>query len=198
MNSFLLLGIIIWIYLLSVVRRARLTAFSFLVGSVGCFFVLMTLSTPYWVWFFTHGVIDGVAIVEKLIKMGSVYPKYGWIYITNQATPVTLQIDYECSGIIETMAYMSLLLFYPTYSRKEKFFYSILGLVWIYLANVIRLIIVVAMVYLGGADVFYLAHSILGRLVFYLLIIVLYYNVFTYSHWAQEFYKLFKKKVRSV
>jgi exosortase family protein len=122
MNSLLLFGIIIWIYLLSVLKRAKLTAFSFIVGSVGLFFILMAISSPYWIWFFTHDVIDGVDWFGRLTGMSQTYVKYGLVYIVNHSSPVTMSIDYECSGIIETMAFVSLLAFYPTYTHKEKFF----------------------------------------------------------------------------
>jgi hypothetical protein len=69
---------------------------------------------------------------------------------------------------------------------------------WIYLANVFRLIIVIVVVHLGGANVFYLAHSILGRIAFYLLIIALYYNVFTYSRLSRGLYKTFKERLKRV
>lgn len=96
------------------------------------------------------------------------------------------------------MAYVSLLAFYPMYSRKEKVFYLLVGMFWIYLANVIRLMIVIIMVHFGGAGLFYLAHSILGRLIFYLLVITLYYNVFTYSRLSQGFYKIFKERIKRI
>lgn len=107
-----------------------------------------------------------------------------------------MTIDYECSGIIETTAFASLLAFYPMYSRKEKVFYLILGLLWIYLSNVIRLMIVIIMVHVGGASMFYLAHTIIGRIVFYILVIALYYNVFTYSRLSRGMYKNFKERVK--
>ncbi|KRO00089.1 exosortase [Companilactobacillus kimchiensis] len=184
--------------MLSVLKRAKLTAFSFIVGSIGFFFILMALSTPYWIWFFTHAVIYGVAGIGNLTHICQVLPEYGIVYIINSMEPVTMTIDYECSGIIETMAFIGLLAFYPTYSRKEKVFYIILGTLWIYLSNVIRLLIVVIIVHLGGGSVYYLAHTIIGRIVFYLLIIMLYYNVFTYSSLSQGIYKTFKERIKRI
>jgi len=198
MNSYLLLGIIVWLYMLSVLQRAKLTAFSFIVGSVGLFFILMALSNPYWIWFFTHAVINGVSGLGNLTGMSGSYPKYGLIYIKNDLSPVTMMIDYECSGIIETMAFIGLLAFYPAYTRKEKVFYLLFGIVWIYLANVIRLGIVIVMVHFGGGSVYYLAHTIIGRIAFYLLVIILYYNVFTYSRLSRGLYKNLKDRLKRI
>lgn len=196
MNSYLLFGIIIWIYMLSVLKRAKLTAFSFIIGSVGLFFILMAMSTPYWIWFFTHAVINGVTWFGNLTKMSTSYVKYGFIYIINSMNPVTMTIDYECSGIIETMAYIALLAFYPMYSRKEKVFYLLFGMLWIYLANILRLAIVIIMVHFGGSTMFYLAHTIIARIIFYLLVIGLYYNVFTYSRLSRGLYTNLRERIR--
>jgi len=193
MSSYLLLGIIVWLYIISVLKRAHLSAYYFIAGSVGLFFILIALGNPYWVWFMTHLVINGVATLGDLTHWCRVFTKYGIVYIDNSVNPVTMSIDYECSGIIETTAFIGLLAFFPTYSRQEKNFYLIVGIVWIYLANVMRLMLVVSLVYFGGAGWYFMAHTLLGRLFFYVLVIVLYYNVFTYSQLSQSLYTNFKR-----
>ncbi|WP_127849032.1 exosortase family protein XrtG [Lacticaseibacillus hulanensis] len=189
MSIFLLIGTVVWLYVLSVLKRARLAAFYFIVGSAGLFFILMALSYPYWVWFFTHAVIHGVSWLGHLTGWCLVILKTGLVYIVNVGNPVTMSIDFECSGIIETCALIALIAFFPTYQRKEKVFYAVFGLFYIYLSNVIRLMTVVTIVHFGGGSLFFLAHSIIGRLVFYALVIVLYYNVFTYSQLARGIYR---------
>lgn len=57
MNVYIIVGTIIWLYVLSVLKRSKLSAFFFIVGSGGLFFILIALSDPYWVWFFTHAVL---------------------------------------------------------------------------------------------------------------------------------------------
>ncbi len=37
MNIYLLIGIVVWLYILSILKRARLSAFHFIVGSGGLF-----------------------------------------------------------------------------------------------------------------------------------------------------------------
>ncbi|WP_057766217.1 exosortase family protein XrtG [Companilactobacillus tucceti] len=191
MNVYILLGIVVWLYMLSVLKRAQLSAFFFIVGSAGLFFILMAISRPYWVWFFTHAVIHGVDIFNKITGWTTVMLKTGLVYITNGHNPVIMSIDYECSGIIETCAFVSLVVFFPMYERKEKVFYAIFGLVYIYMINVLRLILVIAIVHFMGGQSFFLAHSVIGRLVFYVLVIALYYNVFTYSQLARGIYRQF-------
>ncbi len=57
------------------------------------------------------------------------------------------------------------------------------------MANLIRLFTVVSIVHFGGGELYYLAHAIIGRMVFYVLVIALYYNVFTYSQLARGIYR---------
>lgn len=191
MKISILVGTVVWLYALSVLKRARLSAYFFIVGSAGLFFILSAISRPYWVWFFTHAVIHGVAIFRDLTGWCTIMYNTGLVYITNGANPVIMSIDYECSGIIETCAFVALVVFFPTYQRKEKVFYALFGLVYIYAINVIRLCVVIIIVHFGGGQTFFIAHSIVGRLVFYVLVIALYYNVFTYSQLAHGIYREF-------
>lgn len=191
MNITILLGIVVWLYILSVLKRAQLSAFFFIIGSAGLFFILSAMSRPYWVWFFTHAVIHGVALFSDITNWSTVMFKSGLVYIGNGQNAVMMSIDYECSGIIETCAFIALVAFFPMYKRKEQVFYGLFGLFYIYLSNVLRLIIVITIVHFGGGETFFLAHSVIGRLVFYVLIIALYYNVFTYSQLARGIYREF-------
>lgn len=198
MNIYLIIGIVIWLYSLSILKRAHLSAFHFIVGSGGLFFILMAISDPYWVWFFTHAVINGVKVITNPFKICAVMSQYGMVNIFNTLAPVNMSIDYECSGIIETAAFVSLVVFLPLYNRHERLFFSLLGMVWIYVANIIRLLVVIVIVHFGGGPVFFLAHSIIGRIVFYVLVIILYYEVFTYSQLSRSLYRSFKGKVRQI
>lgn len=191
MNIKILLGIVIWLYGLSVLKRARLSAFYFIVGSAGLFFILTAISRPYWVWFFTHAVIHGVALFGTLSRWCTIMFKMGLVYITNTGNPVVMSIDYECSGIIETCAFVGLVVFFPMYQRKEKVFYAVFGVLYIYAINVLRLVVVIIIVHFGGGETFFLAHSVIGRLLFYVLVIALYYNVFTCSQLARGIYREF-------
>ncbi|WP_225423030.1 archaeosortase/exosortase family protein [Secundilactobacillus malefermentans] len=87
------------------------------------------------------------------------------------------------------------LFFYQFYNRFEKAFFVIVGVIWIYVANLIRLMSVIMLVHFFGADIFFFAHSILGRIIFYVLIITLYYNVFTFSQISHSLYRSVNKMI---
>lgn len=117
MSIYLIIGIIVWLYILSILKRAQLSAFHFIFGSGGLFFILIALSNPYWVWFFTHAVINGIKLIGTSTGLCTVMSHYGMVNIINPTSPVNMAIDYECSGIIETVAYISLVSFLPLFNR---------------------------------------------------------------------------------
>ena len=51
LNGPIIIGIILWLYLLSVLNRANLIGFHFWVGSVGLFAIMAFISRAYFVWF---------------------------------------------------------------------------------------------------------------------------------------------------
>lgn len=106
-----------------------------------------------------------------------------------QGSSLILNIDYECAGLIEICAYISLVLFYPLYQRKEKIKLLVAGVCWLYFANVLRLVIVTYLLHLNGLDYLFMAHSIIGRLIFYVLALILYYVVFTQPHIIKTFFR---------
>ena len=196
MTLYLIIGLVIWLYILSVLKRAKLPAVYFIAGSVGFFFLLMFLANPYWIWVMKQLVTRGVGAWGALLGWSETYPRYSMLSVLRGAGNVSILVDYECSGIIETTAFWALMTFFPVYSRAEKLFYCLTGLVWIYIANVIRLFIVVALVHMGGVQWFFWAHSIIGRLVFYALVMAMYYTVFTYSQISRSFYEQFRKRLK--
>lgn len=181
MNPLLLIGIALWIYILSILKRSRIASFYFIVGSVGLFLILVAFSKPYIVWILTQAVIKGTDMGTSSMGMTHSFSKYGILFISNSHTSLTMSIDYECSGIIESAGFIGLIVFYPIYTRKEKLLYAILGFLYIYLANIIRIFIIINIVYFFGSSTFFLAHSIIGRIVFYSMVIAFYYRIFTYS-----------------
>lgn len=166
---------------MTVFQRGKLYFFKFLVGSVGLFSFMMIIFQPYLV-----TVLDGLVtavsgILGDITGYYSAYYQYDMILISSGNDAVSMYIDYECSGIVEILAFVSMLAFFPMYNFLEKIVYSIIGIVWIFVSNIIRIFIICTLVYYYGNNMFYFAHTIFGRLVFYALSIILYFYVFTKS-----------------
>ncbi len=170
--------IVLWIYALTVLKRGKLGFYYFILGSVGTFLVLLGL-VPYVKDYFIRGFVWGLSFVGNATGMYESYAQYGMFFINHNSTVMSLYVDLECSGIIEMMVFISLLAFFPVYKPLEKIKTGIVGLVCICIFNFIRIFTIIAMIFVFGSPVYSLAHAIVGRIVFYVLTLMLYFNVFT-------------------
>lgn len=74
-----------------------------------------------------------------------------------------------------------LLIFYPIFSPLEKILRTIEGFLWITGANILRIMLVVLSVKYISTDSISVTNLVVSRIIFYMLTIILYYNVFTKS-----------------
>lgn len=171
--------IAVWLYFLHVMKHCKIQFGYFLVGSFGMFIFLMLWARPYAVQPLSRVVAAIAGLFGDFTGTFSAFFKYGILFIETAQASISLQIDFECSGIIEIFAFLSLLLFFKVYSAKERFLLAILGCVCIIMANVIRIIVICEVIHFFGPQSYYIAHSIVGRLVFYFLSVLLYFYTFT-------------------
>ena len=181
MTLFIILLFIVWLYLIWVLKRAKLDFFRFCLGSVGLFFFMMLWIQPIVTVPLTKCVAAAAGVLGELTGMFKSYYQYSMIFIPTAHSSISLYIDYECSGIIEIMAFSAMLWFFPLYNIAEKFVVNIIGIVWIFAANIIRILVICIIINYFGNDAFYFAHTIFGRIIFYGLSIMLYFYVFTRS-----------------
>lgn len=174
-----LLLFIAWLALLKVLKRAELHFWRFLAGSTGLFLFLMTLIRPIMTQPLARAVASISGLVGSATHTFTSYFKYGIMFVESAGSSITLQIDFECSGIIEIMAFLSLLAFFRVYSVNERIAVGFAGTAYIILANSLRVTVICMMIHFLGSDVYFISHTIIGRLVFYTLSVLLYFYVFT-------------------
>ena len=171
--------IIVWLYILSVFKRKKQAFFHFIVGGVGMFvfsfFMLETVLTAP----LAKLVCILTGFVGRMTGIFEAYASYGILFIENADGPISLYIDFECAGLVEILVFLSLLVFFQAYKWYEKLWVGALGIIGIMAANVLRLTTICVLIHVYGNEIYYLAHTIIGRLVFYLLAIMLYFYVFT-------------------
>lgn len=124
-------------------------------------------------------VAAAAGILGDFSGMYDAYYKYSILFIPKETATVSLTIDYECSGVIEIMAFSCMLWFFPLYNTIEKLILNSVGIIVIFCANILRLFVICMLIYFFGNEIFYFAHTIFGRIIFYLLSIALYFYVFT-------------------
>ncbi len=181
MNWFSIVVFILWVYLLTVLKRGKLDFWYFIAGSVGLFIFSVIFIEPVAVEPLQKAVAAAAGIPGRLTGIYESYFQKGIIFISTGGTSLSLYIDFECSGIIETLAFFALLWFFPVYRLYEKVVVSIAGGLLIFASNVLRIFVICLVVYFFRGDMYFLAHTIIGRLVFYACTIALYFYVFTKS-----------------
>lgn len=178
-NWIVVVAIVMWIYLLTVFKRAKLDFWYFTAGSAGLFTVAIIVLQPVLMLPMQNAIAAVSGLLGELTKTYESYFEKGLLFISHGTTQMSLYIDFECSGIIETFAFLALLWFFPAYQFYEKIVVSVVGIIGIFIANVLRIFIICQMIYWGGQDMYFVAHSFVGRLVFYACTIALYFYVFT-------------------
>lgn len=172
---------VLWIYILTIFKRKRFDFFFYVVGSVGAFFYSFFILQPVLTVPLARFVCLLAGKLGEMTGLYSYYPQYAILFIENIDGPISLYIDYECAGLIEILVYTVLVLFYPVYKWQEKVWIVPAGICWIMLANIFRLFVICGMIHIGGNEIYYVAHTIVGRIIFYALSVCLYFYVFTRS-----------------
>ncbi len=175
MNWIVFLLIILWIYILSVLKRAKLNFWYYVVGSAGLFIVSIIVFQPILLVPLQKAVAAVAGVAGELTGTYTGYSDKRLLFVAN----ISLYIDLECSGIIEIFAFLALLWFFPVYRFYEKIVVSIFGVLGIFMSNVLRVFVICQMLFWGGEDMFFWAHSIVGRMIFYICTIGLYFYIFT-------------------
>lgn len=168
----------IWLYSIYILKKVKLDFFRFLVGSAGLFFFLLFYASNSLITPFSYFVTGISGYVGKLTGIFEVYSKYGILAIEGKDI-VNIYIDFECSGILEIITYISMVMFFPAYQLYEKIITQVLGTLYILMANVFRLSFIGIVTYYTGMEYYYLTHSILARLIFLVMIMSLYFYTFT-------------------
>lgn len=171
--------LVVWIYVLTVFKRKKLDFFYFLTGSIGVFLFSFILLRNVLTDILTTLTCYLTGLLGNLLGFFKAYTSHSILFVENAEGPISLYVDFECGGVIEILVFISLICFFAVYNLKEKLWISLIGILWIITANIIRLFSICLIIHLFGNDSYYVAHTIVGRLLFYALSIILYFYVFT-------------------
>ena len=175
-------AIALWFWLLRVLRKAGLKFWRYLLGSCGIFLILLILVRPWIVLPLARLIAAIAGIFGKVTGFYQAYYRYGVIFIESLNGAITVNIDLECSGFIEISAFLSLLSFYGIYNIPERIYIAVVGTLYTMLTNALRISVICTMIHFLGTDYYYVAHTIVGRIIFYVLQVILYFFIFTKPH----------------
>ena len=171
-----------WLYVLSVLKRIGWSAAYVVLGVVGTFFIIISLANNNVISFLMRLNTSGAGVVGMLTGFYTVAPTLGIIHIVSGQSAINLFITYECSALIELAAYIALVLFFPFFKNLQQRLKLLgFGVNYLLLANMLRLTVTALIIHFLGLPSLIWAHVIVGRLIFYVLTIILYFYVFTRS-----------------
>lgn len=177
----LALFIVVWIYFLYIFKKRKLSAFHFMFGTTGSFLITFIVFKNFLAKIFTIILCTVLEWIGHIFDWYTIYKEYNIIFIDHKDAAISLFIDYECSGVIEILVILSIILFFPLFSKKQKLLYAFIGFFYTMAANIIRLLLITRIIYIYGNNVYYLAHSIIGRIVFYVLTLFLYFYMLSFK-----------------
>lgn len=180
------LALALWIALLSFFRAYRIWLPFYVLGAVGLagglvYFGRDALPLEETLKLYTGlGVhaISSLAGIETKLFDG--VPGALLVLITSGGAGWTaMQIDIECSGLLESSVLIGLMVFYPGWSMRKKASLASIGLAATYFANLVRLFTIVYLLHLGGKDTLLVSHTIIGRALFFAIVVLVYWFVLT-------------------
>jgi exosortase family protein XrtG len=90
-----------------------------------------------------------------------------------------LRIGVESSTLIELSVLAGLLLFYPKQTPRQRSVFLMIGLTGTYVLNLLRLMVIVGMILIWGKPAVPLAHTVVGRLLYFGGVVMLYWFLMT-------------------
>lgn len=173
-----------WMAITIFLYRNRIWVFYYVWGAVGLCCLLILLLHGSWVEYklqyetsmIVHYILDYFGIVTRVFDKA---PGALLVLIEVDNNWTTIDIDIENSGFLEICIIFSLIMFYPVYRWGRRTVVALSGVVAVYITNLIRLLIVIAVIHRGGRDMSFIAHTIIGRFFFFVFIIALYWTIMT-------------------
>jgi len=180
--STLVLSVFAGIYLagLLVLRKARKGLLAYLWGAFGLAGILI-FAGQIGNWNSSLGAFQAeiLALASGIVGGGLRTIAGGGLVVPDPTGWSILQIGIECSALIEISIFVSLMLFYPRIPAGERLMRIAIGVLATLALNLLRLGIIALMVTTLGKPAVPWAHAVVGRLVFFVGILFLYWKMLT-------------------
>ncbi len=181
--------ITLWVLLVFFFRVNRIWLPYYLIGSVGLAFIVIFVGRATAI----QGLLEtGVAFstfqVSNLLGVPAevfrAAPGSLMIFVVGQAVGhdngwTMVRVTIECSSLLETGVLSGMVGFYPGWSMRKRAVLLTLGIIATYAANIIRLTVIIGTLHWFGKDSLFIAHTIVGRAVFFILIVAIFWFVIT-------------------
>ena len=185
-NPLMVLLFVLWVAVVAFLRYARIWLPFYVLGAVGCAYwmVMVFGNLPGLESLLAHSVAWMVHITSELLGIQTrifegapgvllvlvIFQEIGW---------TVLQVGIESSGLLEISVLVSLLLFYPGWSLSRRARLITAGGIDMWEANILRMLVIVIMLNQLGKEALVLAHMYVGKGVFFILVIMIFWFIIT-------------------
>ena len=173
--------IFLWAIVVLFFRANRIWLPYYVIGAVGLALIIIFIGRATFVETSLQQVVAaGVHAISGLTpvptRVFQAAPGAIMVLVVDQSVGwAMLQITVESSGLLETGVIAGMLMFYPGWSIQKRLKYSIIAILATYVANIVRLMVIVIVIHYGGKDTLLVSHTILGRAVFFVGVIAIYW-----------------------
>jgi exosortase family protein XrtG len=184
MGTLAVIGVALWVLTLLFFKSHRNWLPYYLVGSVGLTISSIALSRT-------------ILPVEELLKrsLTTVVHQFGsyvsldtrlidevpgalMVLVIPQIDGWTVfNVGVESSGLLEMSVMIGIVGFYPGWSAKRRVLAGLLGLTATFVANVARIMFIAFMLQNVGKDALFISHTVLGRMIFAILVLGIFWYV---------------------
>lgn len=182
---FAILSIVIITYIYIRLKSNKLYTFAFLVGSIGLFSIGILFFRDYLEQIIVFVQLKLIYLFKYIFTDLNIAFDSSTIIFRSGNFFKSIVLNYECSGLIEMLVYSSVILFYPIKNNFEKIKKLLIGFSVIIAANIFRILLMIGSVESIGFASYDFMHLFIGRFIFYIIIIILYYKVLTTYHVKQ-------------
>lgn len=169
----------LWITAILLFRNLKMEFFKFLVGSLGIFAIGMIFFRDPIENDFLYLINSILAFISDKSDMFEVMKNYSIVNFYVDGSILSMSINYQCSGVIESLIFTSLVIFFPFVKSFKKVLVVLVGNIYLIFINILRILMIIVLTRQFGLESYDFIHMVLGRIFFFVFTVLLYYIVFT-------------------
>ncbi|MGL4763099.1 MAG: exosortase family protein XrtG [Sarcina sp.] len=174
--------LLFWCYLFRMFHKLNMIAFKFFTGSIGFFLITLIFFNKYLEIILNKILFFLLNLITNLTNLFGSFSDVNTVLINTNTGIISMNLTYECSGVIEILVFISLALFFPFRTRLKKLLLTISGFFALVIANVLRIMFIASISKVFGIESYLLTHIFFARILFFILTISIYYVIFTKVH----------------
>jgi exosortase family protein XrtG len=170
----------IWAVITFAFRRTRHWLLFYLTGAFGLVMLVISFLRSFGI----DAQIEAVEVQQVIWMAHAIRIGVGNLGATGLAIPnhagwAVFDVGIECSGLLELLAFVGLVVFYPGFTAIRKIGTLTIGIIATWIINLLRILLIVGIISVAGTGWVFAAHAVFGRLFFFAATVTLYWYLVT-------------------